>query len=150
MNKKWWAVSYIFFTFAGLADTAYLAAKHFAGTDVNCAILKGCDRVLASPYAVVGGNIPLALIGMAYYFLLLILALLYLQNKNKNAAFLFFGLSALGFLFSIWLTYLQFFVINALCLYCLSSAVFTTILFALGAYALFKLKRPFPYSIFII
>jgi len=138
MNNKWWAISYVLLTLAGLADTSYLAAKHFAGTEVNCAILQGCDKVLASPYAVVGGDIPLALLGAAYYFLLFILVLVYLQNKNKSAALLFFGLSAFGFLFSIWLIYLQFFVIRAICLYCLSSVGFTALLFALGFYAISK------------
>ena len=138
MNNKWWPVSYVLLTLAGLADTSYLAAKHFAGTEVNCTILQGCDKVLASPYAVIGGNIPLALIGAAYYFLLLVSVLVYLQNKNRGAALLFFGLSAFGFLFSIWLTYLQFFVIRAICLYCLSSAGFTALLFALGFYAISK------------
>jgi len=147
MNNKWWPVSYVLLTLAGLADTSYLAAKHFAGTEVNCSILQGCDKVLASPYAVIGGNIPLALLGAAYYFLLLILVLVYLQNKNKSAALLFFGLSAFGFLFSIWLTYLQFFVIRALCLYCLSSAIFTAILFALGFYALAKLDKSYKLGV---
>ena len=147
MNNKWWAVSYVFLTLAGLADTSYLAAKHFAGTPVNCSVLSGCDKVLASPYAVVGSNIPLALLGAFYYFLLLVLVLVYLQNKNKSAALLFFGLSALGFLFSIWLTYLQFFVIRALCFYCLSSAGFTAILFALGLYALVRLDKPYQLGV---
>ena len=143
MNNKWWPISYVLLTLAGLADTSYLAAKNFAGTGVKCAIPSRCDKGFASPYAVIGGNIPLALLGAAYYFLLLILVLIYLQNKNWGAILGFFALSAFGFLFSIWLTYLQFFVIRALCLYCLSSAIFTTILFALGFYALARLDKPY-------
>ena len=143
MNNNWWPISYVLLTLAGLADTSYLPAQNLPGTGVNCAILQGCDKVLASPYAVIGGNIPLALLGAAYYFLLLILVLIYLQNKNWGAILGFFALSAFGFLFSIWLTYLQFFVIRALCLYCLSSAIFTTILFALGFYALARLDKPY-------
>ena len=111
---------------AGLADSIYLTIEHVSGRSVKCTIVSGCSEVLSSPYATVGG-IPLALIGAAAYFSVFSLATL-AAFEYKLAGTLLTLLVALMFLTTLWLLYLQAFVIGHFCQFCLVSALVTTIL----------------------
>jgi uncharacterized membrane protein len=111
---------------AGLADSIYLTIEHISGRSVKCTIVSGCSEVLSSPYATVGG-IPLALIGAAAYFSVFSLATL-TAFEYKLAGTLLTLLVALMFLTTLWLLYLQAFVIGHFCQFCLLSAIATTIL----------------------
>lgn len=114
---------------AGLADSIYLTIEHISGRSVKCTIVSGCSEVLSSPYATVGG-IPLALIGAAAYFSVFSLATL-AAFEYKLAGTLLTLLVALMFLTTLWLFYLQAFVIGHFCQFCLLSALVTTILIVL-------------------
>ena len=111
---------------AGLADSIYLTIEHISGRSVKCTIVSGCSEVLSSPYATIGG-IPLALIGAAAYFSVFSLATL-AAFEYKIAGTLLTLLVALMFLTTLWLLYLQAFVIGHFCQFCLVSALVTTIL----------------------
>ena len=111
---------------AGLADSIYLTIEHISGRSVKCTIVSGCSEVLSSPYATVGG-IPLALIGAAAYFSVFSLATL-AAFEYKLAGTLLTLLAGLMFLTTLWLLYLQAFVIGHFCQFCLVSALVTTIL----------------------
>lgn len=111
---------------AGLADSIYLTIEHISGRSVKCTIVSGCSEVLSSPYATVGG-IPLALIGAAAYFSVFSLATL-AAFEYKLAGTLLTLLVGLMFLTTLWLLYLQAFVIGHFCQFCLVSALVTTIL----------------------
>lgn len=102
-----------------------------------CVIFQGCDIVNTSKYAVIIGT-PIALFGMVYYFTLIILASIYSSTGKREFLLTIFMLSGLGFIFSIYLTYLQLFVINAICFYCIISAGITTTIFVLSGYLLTK------------
>ncbi len=111
----------------GVADAVYLTLEHLSGRSVRCMVVSGCDTVLQSGYATFAGNIPLAAAGAAAYFAVFSLATL--------AAFGYGGvraplkiLVALMFAFTLWLLYLQAFVLKAFCTYCLISAAVTTTL----------------------
>lgn len=110
----------------GLADSIYLAVEHVSGRSVRCTIVTGCSEVLSSPYATVRG-IPLALIGAIAYFTAFSLATL-AAFDYRSAGRLLTPLVGLMFLMTLWLTYLQAFVIRAWCQFCLLSALTTTIL----------------------
>lgn len=110
----------------GLADALYLTIEHVTGQSVRCTILAGCSAVLSSPYAVVAG-IPLAAVGAAAYFTVFSLAILTLFGYPQAGRFLFVVVIAM-FLVSLWLIYLQAFVIREFCQYCLLSALITTTL----------------------
>jgi len=110
----------------GLADALYLTIEHVTGQSVRCTILAGCSAVLSSPYAVVAG-IPLAAIGAAAYFAVFSLAILTLFGYS-SAGKVMRVLVVLMFLVSLWLIYLQAFVIREFCQYCLLSALITTTL----------------------
>ena len=124
---------------AGLLDSGYLAWKHYSNTSVICRIIEGCDRVLASVYATIGG-IPTAFFGFIYYGFLLYLLAAYLIYKNPAFLKSFAAISAVGFLASLWFLYLQIFVIQAFCFYCLISAATATAIFVLSLVFLFNLK----------
>lgn len=110
----------------GLADAIYLTVEHVTGQSVRCTIIAGCSEVLSSRYAVVAG-LPLAAVGAAAYFSVFSLATL-AAFGYRVAGTLMTALVLLMFLFSLWLIYLQAFVIHAFCQFCLLSAAVTTAL----------------------
>jgi uncharacterized membrane protein len=110
----------------GLADAIYLTVEHVTGQSVRCTIITGCSEVLSSSHAVVAG-VPLALIGAAGYFSAFSLATL-ATFGYRFAATLLMPLTIAMFLVSLWLIYLQAFVIHAFCQFCLFSALITLLL----------------------
>ena len=117
----------------GLADSIYLTVEHVTGRSVRCTIVAGCSEVLSSQYAVVAG-VPLALIGAAAYFTVFSLATL-AAFGYRSAARLLTVLVITMFLVSLWLIYLQAFVIHAFCQFCLLSAAVTTALAVIVLFA---------------
>ena len=114
----------------GLADAVYLTVEHLTGRSVRCTVTSGCSEVLASPYATVAGY-PLALLGALAYFTAFSLATL-AAFGSQRAGNLFAVLAALMFATSLWLFYLQAFVLHAFCQYCLLSAAISTLLAGLA------------------
>ena len=110
----------------GLADALYLTIEHLTGQSVRCTIISGCSAVLSSQYAMVAG-IPLAAIGAAAYFTVFSLAILALFGYRIAGKLLLPVVGAM-FLVTLWLIYLQAFVIREFCQYCLLSALITTTL----------------------
>src|SRR5215218_5326933 len=123
--KKLYAVAALLSLF-GLADALYLTIEHVTGQSVRCTIISGCSEVLSSPYAVVAG-IPLAVIGAVAYFTVFSLAILALFNYRIAGTLLTPVVIAM-FVVSLWLIYLQAFVIREFCQYCLLSAAITVAL----------------------
>lgn len=110
----------------GLGDAIYLTVKHITGATLRCSIISGCSEVLSSPYAQVG-PLPLAAVGAAAYFVVFSLAIL--AGFGYRVMILPLKiLLALMLLTTLWLLYLQAFVIHHFCQYCLLSAAVTTIL----------------------
>ena len=124
---------------AGLADAIYLTVEHLTGQSVRCTIIAGCSEVLSSSYAVVAGY-PLASIGALAYFSVFSLAILKLFGY-RIAGLLLIPLVAVMCLVSLWLIYLQAFVIHAFCQYCLFSAVITFALTAL-VFVCWRVREP--------
>lgn len=123
----------------GLADALYLTIQHVTGQSVKCTITSGCSEVLSSPYAVVRG-IPLALIGAAAYFTVFTLCTL-AAFGYKFVGGLVTIVVLLMFLMTLWLLYLQAFVIGHYCQFCLLSALVTTTLTVLVLLARRRDKR---------
>jgi uncharacterized membrane protein len=125
----------------GFLDATYLSVEHFLNKVPPCSITHGCEAVTTSPYALVFG-IPMAVLGAVYY-LAIILGLVYYLDSRKSAVLkAVSGFTAFGFLFSLYLVYLQLFVIRAICQYCMLSALSSTLLFIIGAMVL-KSHRSF-------
>ncbi|MDP2651791.1 MAG: vitamin K epoxide reductase family protein [bacterium] len=119
--------------FFGLSDSAYIAQSEVSNTPLICDVtnLTGCNIVAASPYAYLFG-IPLAEYGVAFYSFIFILAALELVLFNRLVRRILQGVSFIGVIASLYFTFLEIFVINALCIYCLVSA-FITILVLIAA-----------------
>jgi uncharacterized membrane protein len=109
----------------GLADAIYLTVEHLSGRSVRCT-LSGCSEVLSSPYATVRGY-PLAGLGAVAYFLVFSLATLLAFGYQSLGKLLAIIVGAM-FLTTLWLLYLQAFVIGHFCQFCLLSALVTTTL----------------------
>ena len=122
-------------SFIGFLDASYLTVGHYTGANVSCSLVEGCDQVLSSEYAVVFG-IPLALLGMFYYLTVFVLSFLYLDIKKEEIFEFIRPLTVAGLLASAWFVYLQIFVIEAICQYCMLSALTSTILFVLSLVSL--------------
>lgn len=110
----------------GLGDAIYLTVEHLAGRSVKCTLVSGCSEVLSSQYASFAG-VPLALIGAAAYFTVFSLAILAAFGYKGVGKILTFVV-AIMFITSVWLIYLQAFVIKAFCQFCLLSALVTFLL----------------------
>ncbi len=107
----------------GVCDAVYLTVHHYTATPVPCSIVEGCEQVLTSSYAVFYG-IPLALFGAIAYFDAFLLATL--AAFGKRQMWTLFGIQViLMAIFTAWLIYLQGYVIEAFCQFCLISAATT-------------------------
>ncbi len=143
-NKLSNKIFYYFIILAGIGffDASYLTAKYFNG-NINCSLISGCQDVLNSSYSQIG-PIPTAALGVAYYLAIILSSLLYLRYKLSLARTALKILPSLGLIFSIWLTYLQIWIIKALCQYCLLSALISLGLFTISLKLLRNKKNPPP------
>ena len=131
-------IAAVLLSLLGLADALYLTIEHVTGQSVKCTIISGCSEVLSSPYAVVAG-IPLAAVGAAEYFTVFSLATLAASGYRAAGTLLTPIITAMFFV-SMWLIYLQAFVIRQFCQYCLFSAAVTTALLVVVIVGRFVLK----------
>jgi uncharacterized membrane protein len=111
----------------GLGIAGYLTIVHYAGADPVCAVAHGCATVQQSEYAELTG-IPVALLGLGGY--VAILASLARDGEAWRTATAFLALA--GFGFSAWLTYVEVVKIEAICIWCVGSAVCMALLAALS------------------
>lgn len=128
--KRMGVVLILLFAFAGLADSAYLAQHEASGTPLICNIqnLSGCNIVANSQYSRIFG-IPTAEFGVLFYSIMFVLAALELVIFDRLLRRVLQGFALVGLAVSIVTTAVQVFLINALCIYCLASAVITVIIF---------------------
>jgi uncharacterized membrane protein len=102
----------------GLLISGYLSWVHYAGVAPVCiGGSGGCQSVQASSYATIFG-VPVAALGLVSYSGLLLAALL----RGEAGVYLGLLVALVGTLFSIYLTYLEVFVIHAICEWCVASA----------------------------
>jgi uncharacterized membrane protein len=112
-----------FLAVAGLADSIYLTVSHLTGEDVTCLASSGCSEVLSSAYATVG-NIPLGAFGAFGYFTAFSLATL--SAFGSGLAVIALRALVAGMLaMTLWLLYVQAFILHAFCDFCLLSAALT-------------------------
>ena len=133
LAPKWIVYALLLLSLIGFLDADYITIKHFLGTPLTCSVFEGCEKVTTSQYAAIF-NIPVALLGAMYYLSILALTILYLDTGRVSIIHFISRFSTVGFLASLWFIYLQLFVIGAICIYCLVSALTSFAIFALGAY----------------
>jgi uncharacterized membrane protein len=119
---------------AGIGVAAYIAIVDAAGGTPQClAGGTGCETVANSDYSDLAG-INVAVLGIASYLLLLGAAL----APGDLARIAGFTIALIGFGFSVYLTYLELFVIDAICQWCVASAVLMTLLLIVNAWRAFR------------
>ena len=107
----------------GLADATYLTVQALTGETLSCGGSPDCFRVLGSSYAKLGG-IPLAMLGALAYFTAFTFATFAAFGYPRASKFLALIAGAM-FLTTLWLLYVQAFLLHAYCRYCLFSAAIT-------------------------
>jgi len=113
----------------GLGVAGYIAIAEAGGGSPTCvAGGGGCHTVAESSHSELAG-INVAVIGVVGYLLILLSAFI----ASDTGRFANFALALVGFGYSVYLTYLEIFTIEAICQWCVASAVLMTILFLLGA-----------------
>ena len=115
----------------GLGVAAYLSYVETAQVEAVCGPVGDCNTVQQSKYARLFGILPIGALGLVGYMLTLFAwagAILDQGKLTIYARFALFGLTAFGVLFSIYLTFLEPFVIGATCAWCLTSAIIMTVL----------------------
>jgi uncharacterized membrane protein len=113
----------------GIGVATYIAiADSGGGSPVCIAGGHGCQTVAESSYSHLAG-VNIAIFGVAGYVVLLVCALLRGDAYRMTA----FVVSLIGFGYSLYLTYLELFTIDAVCQWCVASAVLMTLLFVTNA-----------------
>jgi uncharacterized membrane protein len=130
MKRALWIPSLIVaVAFLGMIDAAYVALHSAQTFLLPCGFAGGCDQVLSSPYSHFLG-IPIAWFGLLFYVSVTGVGLFCLYGFTQLLRFSLVIVS-LAFLFTLYLLYLQAWVIRAFCDYCLLSALFVTTLLTL-------------------
>lgn len=122
----------------GLLDSIYLAYVKLANAEIYCTPgLGDCDVVNASQWSSLWG-IPLGVYGVIGFAAILLIASF--GNKWKllttHNDLILFAVSFAGFLFSLYLTYIELFILHAICQWCILSALMMTVIFIVSVYKL--------------
>ncbi len=106
----------------GIAVAGYLAGTKLSGALPVCGPLQGCETVATSAYSEILG-IPVALFGVAYSIVALVTSVVWWRGGDRRALYVLYGMGLLGLLAVAYLTYLELFVIEAVCVWCVAYAV---------------------------
>lgn len=134
----WVQMLMVLLALAGLGVSLYLMWGYTApGATLACGSSQGCETVKNSVYANLMG-IPLPVLGLISYVGLLLLLLVQNQPSvtakgwSAHIALAIFGFSLAGVLYSAYLTYIELFVIYAICRWCVASAIIMVAIFVLS------------------
>ncbi len=126
-------------TIIGLLVSIYMTIYKITSNEAMCVGSKDCSVVNASRYSEVNG-IPVAVIGVAGY--LALLAVQWLERKpgffQQNGTMIFFAISVTGFLFTLYLIFLEVALIKAYCPFCITSQAAMTLIFIISVIRLIK------------
>ena len=124
-------------TVIGLLVAMYMTVYAITSNDNMCIGSQDCSVVNASKYSkveIAGLKVPVAVLGVAGYAV--ILAVLLLEQRmgflQENGTLVFFGLSLMGFLFTLYLIYVEVALIKAYCPFCITSQAAMTLIFILS------------------
>lgn len=140
--KRFFAYGLVMLAIGGLLDSLYLSYEHINQFIPPCSaniLLADCGSVLRSEYSTMFG-VPLAFLGVFHYSVVTIVLLAALYSKKRVIEVLLLGLATLGFSFSSYFVYLQLVIIQAICLYCMISALSSTLL-VIGSFSFFYKAR---------
>ena len=136
---KWLYRASLALVIVGLLVSIYMTIYKFTNNDGMCLGSGDCSTVNASRFSEMNG-IPVAVFGVVGYTAILIVHLF--ENRNsffkQNATLLIFGMSLTGFIFTLWMVYVEVALLKAYCPFCITSQVAMTVIFIL---AVIRLSR---------
>ena len=136
---KWLYRASVALVIIGLAVSVYMTIYKYTGNDGMCLGSGDCSTVNASRFADING-IPVAVFGIVGYSAILIT--LFYESKTeflrKNGTLLIFGMSLTGFLFTLWLVYVELVLLKAICPFCVTSQVAMTLIFIISVVRLIR------------
>jgi len=144
---RWQYWGWLLASAIGFIDAAYLTAKYYQGELPTCGLSSGCETVLTSQFATFAGA-PIALAGALYYLAAFLLVFMYGDFRRPILLHAAVLLVAGGWIVSLLLLYVQLFVLEAVCQYCLASALTSTVLFVLACF-IFQQRERSPQTGFI-
>ena len=120
---RFWAVGAL--CLIGLGVSLYMAYVETTNTTAVCGPVGDCNTVQQSPYATLFGMVPVGVVGVLGYTLMLALwaGSQWVDQFKALSSSVLLALALVGTLFSIYLTFLEPFVIGATCAWCLTSAL---------------------------
>ena len=128
---SWRDIAMPVLTLVGLGVATYLAYVETQAVSAVCGPVGDCNAVQSSPYARLFGVLPIGVLGIIGYVAILagwFYPRLRSDRLARVAPVAVFGMTFFGVIFSLYLTYLEPFVIRAVCAWCLTSAVIMTLL----------------------
>jgi uncharacterized membrane protein len=134
-SRGWLGLPLLVVAVIGLLVAAYLLGVRLVGEAPACGPVKGCETVAVSEYSEVLG-IPVAAFGLVFSLVLAGATLVWWLRADRRALLAAYGLGLLGTLAVGYLTYLELFVIYAICIWCVTYAVAIVSGLALTAIAL--------------
>lgn len=144
-QKAWRDRAFVALILTGLGVAGYLAYVETQAVAAICGPIGDCNAVQSSEYARLFGVLPIGVLGIIGYAVILSTWLwgrFRSDRVAKAAPMIVFSLTVFGVLFSLYLTLLEPFVIKAVCMWCLTSAVIMTLLMLI---ALAPVRRAFHY-----
>ncbi|MDO8492788.1 MAG: vitamin K epoxide reductase family protein [bacterium] len=123
----------------GFIDSGFLFYKYITASSIDCLLFDGCNTVAKSPYSNIFG-IPLPLFGIIFYSLMFLSVFFFAFRKTVFLGGILLALGIVGFAFSLYFIFLQGFIIQAFCIYCLLSAFTSTVLLCSAIYAYQSVK----------
>lgn len=136
---KWFYRVLVVLTIIGLLVSIYMTIYKITGNNGMCLGSGDCSTVNASRFAEVNG-IPVAVFGVVGYAAILLALLFESRNSflKENGTLLIFGMSLVGFIFTLWLIYVELVLLHAICPFCVTSQVAMTLIFILSVIRLFR------------
>lgn len=136
---KWLYRASIALVIIGFAVSIYMTVYKISGNDGMCLGSGDCSTVNASRFSEVNG-IPVAVFGIIGYAAILFVHIFETRNEffRKNGTLLIFGMSLTGFIFTLWLVYVELALLNAICPFCVTSQAAMTIIFIIAVVRLFQ------------
>ncbi len=123
----------------GVLDATYLLVYKLTNNPSMCLGSGGCHNVNFSSYSEISG-IPVSVFGMIAY--LVIAGILLMEPRFKiaqeNGSLAIFGISLAGVAFTAYLTWLEIYVIHAICPFCVASAIIISLILILAIIRLIK------------
>ncbi|MGA2967934.1 MAG: vitamin K epoxide reductase family protein [Candidatus Levyibacteriota bacterium] len=111
--------------FFGFLDALYLTILHYKNIIPPCSTHFGCEKVLTSTFSMIG-PLPIALFGTVFYLAIILICLLIVIEGRKQFLQFFHFTVLVGFLFSVVLFFIQFWILQSFCQYCVLSEVIAT------------------------